>query len=62
VVRAIEVQYWVAQCPGEPAWPITQPVRLLTKVTEDGWKLTGTGAGFRTACAELAVTEDAPVV
>jgi len=62
VVRAIEVQYRVAQCPGEPAWPITQPVRVLTKVTEVGWKLGGTRAGFGTGCAELAAIEDAPVV
>ncbi len=35
-VRATEVQYWVAQWPGVPAWPITQPVSVLTKVTEPG--------------------------
>ena len=35
-VRAIEVQYWVAQWPGVPAWPITQPVSVPTNVTEVG--------------------------
>ena len=44
-VRAIEVQYCVAQCPGVPAWPITQPVSVPMKVTEVGRKLDGTGAG-----------------
>ena len=35
-VRATEVQYWVAQRPGVPAWPITQPVPVPTNVTEVG--------------------------
>ena len=46
-VRATEVQYWVAQWPGVPAWPITQPVSVPMKVAEVGWKLAGTGAGRR---------------
>ena len=44
-VRAIEVQYWVAQWPGVLAWPITQPVCVPMNVTEVGRKLAGTGAG-----------------
>ena len=44
-VRATDVQNWVAQWPGVTAWPITQPVRGPTKVTEVGRKLPGTGAG-----------------
>jgi hypothetical protein len=44
-VRATEVQYCVAQWPGVPAWPITQPVCVPMNVTELGRKLAGTGAG-----------------
>ena len=44
-VRAIEVQYWVAQWPGVLAWPITQPVCVPMNVTEVGRKLAGTDAG-----------------
>ena len=47
-VRATEVQYCVAQWPGVPAWPITQPVWEPTKVTEVGRKSGGTG-GIRLA-------------
>ena len=42
-VRATEVQNWVAH--GGPACPITQPARVLTKVTEVGRKLAGTPGG-----------------
>jgi len=35
-VRAIEVQYCVAQWPGVPAWPTTQPVWVPMKVTDVG--------------------------
>jgi len=57
-VRAIEVQNWVAQWPGVRAWPITQPVRVLTKVTEVGRKSSATGAVTRTA--ELAAADAWP--
>src|SRR5579862_927086 len=42
-VRATDVQNSVAQCPGVPACPITQPVSVPTKVTEEGRKCAGTG-------------------
>src|SRR5262249_51183829 len=57
-VRATEVQYWVAQWPGGPAWPITQPVRTPTKVTEAGRKLPGTGG--RAGPARLPAPHDRP--
>ena len=60
LVRATEVQNWVAQWPGERAWPITQPVWVPTKVTEVGRKLSGTDGG--TCTAELADTDDWPEV
>src|SRR6185295_3603314 len=41
------------------AWPITQPVRVPTKVTEVGRKLPGTGAG-PAGTAELAAAEALP--
>src|SRR5215470_5617043 len=47
LVIAIEVQSYALggpQCPGVPAWPITHPVYVDTKVTEDAAKLGGTGA------------------
>ena len=50
-MRATEVQYWVAQWPGVPAWPITQPVSVPTNVTELGRKFAGTGAGSDAAAA-----------
>lgn len=44
-VRATDVQNSVAQCPGVPTCPITQPVSVPTKVTEEGRKAAGTGSG-----------------
>src|SRR6516165_2525689 len=47
-VTAMDVQMsglGPVHCPGVPAWPMTQPVPVETKVTEDGAKLTGTGGG-----------------
>jgi hypothetical protein len=44
-VRATDVQNSVAQCPGVPACPITQPVSVPMKVTEEGRKSAGTGSG-----------------
>src|SRR6185369_5811908 len=41
-VTATDVQNWLAQWPGVRAWPITQPVRVPTNVTEVGRKLPGT--------------------
>ena len=38
------MQYCVAQFPLTPAWPITQPVRVLMKVAEVARKFCGTGA------------------
>jgi hypothetical protein len=58
LVRATDVQNCVAQWPGARPCPITQPVRVPTKVTEVGRKLPGTGDGAFTA--ELADT-DAPL-
>ena len=43
-VRATDVQNSVAHCPGVPACPITQPVSVPTKVTEEGRKSAGTGS------------------
>ena len=57
-MRATDVQNWVAQWPGVSAWPITQPVRVPTKVTEVGRKLPGTGAANGTA--ELVTGEALP--
>ena len=45
-VRAIDVQMYgslLAHVPGVPACPITQAACGLTNVTDDGWKLAGTG-------------------
>src|SRR5579862_8945341 len=42
-VRATDVQNSVAQCPAVPACPITHPVSVPTKVTEEGRKFAGTG-------------------
>lgn len=44
-VRASEVQYPVAQRPGELAWPSTHPVPVPVNVTELGRKSGGTAAG-----------------
>ena len=60
-MRATDVQNWLAQLPGVRAWPITQPVRVPTKVTEVGRKLPGTGAG-PVGTAELAAAEALPEV
>src|SRR5437764_6444191 len=48
LVAATEVQSYALggpQCPGVPAWPITHPVLVDTKVTEEAAKLAGTGGG-----------------
>ena len=45
-MRAIDVQMsglGLSHFPGVPACPMTQPTSGLTNVTDDGWKLAGTG-------------------
>src|SRR5689334_22718678 len=58
LVHATDVQMKglaLAHLPGVPACPITQALSALMNVTEEGWKLAGTGpAGGDTTPTELA--------
>jgi hypothetical protein len=57
LVHATDVQMAglvLAHLPGVPACPITQALSVLMNVTEEGWKLAGTGpAGGDSTLAEL---------
>src|SRR5689334_5706636 len=64
LVMATEVQSYALggpQRPGVPAWPITHPVFVDTKVTEEAAKLAGTGADVGVGVAELTAGPPVPL-